>query len=60
MRLDQLFEIEGWETYIEHGTKPGPSLYLTNVEETELANFLVDVPKAGRGKSRGINKIYSS
>ena len=38
-------------------TKLGPSPYLTNVEETELANFLVDVRKAGHGKSRGINNI---
>ena len=37
-------------------TKPGPSPYLTNVEETELTNFLVDVPKAGHGKTRGIAK----
>ena len=37
---------------VEHGTKPGPSPYLSNAEETELANFLVDVAKAGYGKSR--------
>ena len=37
---------------VEHGTKPGPSSYLSNAEETELANFLVDVAKAGYGKSR--------
>ena len=40
-------------------TKPGPSPYLTNVEETELANFLVDVPKVGHKKSRGINNNYN-
>ena len=37
-------------------TKPGPPLYLTNIEETELANVLMDVPKVGHGKSRGIAK----
>ena len=37
---------------VEHGTKPGPSPYLSNAEETELANVLVDVAKAGYGKSR--------
>ena len=42
------------------GNEHGPSPYLTNVEETELANFLVDVPKAGHGKSRGINNVYFS
>ena len=41
-------------------TKPGSSPYLTNVEETELVNFLLDVPKAGYGNSRGINNIYFS
>ena len=35
-----------------HGTKPGPKPYLSSVEETELAHFLVDVAKAGYGKSR--------
>ena len=35
---------------------PGPPPYLTNVEETELDNVLVDVPKVGHGKSRGIAK----
>ena len=28
---------------VEHGTKTWPSPNLTNVEETELTNFLVDV-----------------
>ena len=31
---------------VKHGTKPGPSPYLSNAEETELANFLIDVAKA--------------
>ena len=38
---------------VKHGTNPGPTLYLTKCEETELASFLVDVAKAGYGKSRG-------
>lgn len=38
---------------VKHGTKPGPAPYLTKSEETELASFLVDVAKAGYGKSRG-------
>ena len=37
---------------VKHGTKPGPKPYLSNAEETELSNFLVDVAKAGYGKSR--------
>ena len=37
---------------VVHGTKPGPKPYLSSVEETELANFLVDFAKAGYGKSR--------
>ena len=35
-----------------HGTKPGPKPYLSPVEEKELANYLVEVAKAGYGKSR--------
>ena len=35
---------------VEHGTKPGPSPYLSNAEE--IANILVDVAKVGYGKSR--------
>jgi hypothetical protein len=40
---------------VKHGitSDPGPRPYLTNTEETELANFIVDVAKAGYGKSRG-------
>ena len=37
---------------VVHGTKPGPRPYLTSQEEKELSNFLVDVAKAGYGKSR--------
>ena len=37
---------------MKHGTNPGPVPYLTNAEEVELAGFLVDVAKAGYGKSR--------
>ena len=37
---------------VVHGTNPGPKPYLSRVEETELAEFLVDTAKAGYGKSR--------
>lgn len=37
---------------VTHGTKPGPKPYLSSVEEHKLGNFLVDVAKAGYGKSR--------
>ena len=37
---------------VVHGTKPGPKPFLTSVEEKELSNFLVDVAKAGYGKTR--------
>ena len=40
---------------VVHGTKPGPKPFLTSVEENELSNFLVDVAKAGYGKTR---KLY--
>ena len=36
----------------KHGTNAGPVPYLTNAEEVELAGFLVDIAKAGYGKSR--------
>ena len=35
-----------------HGTNPGPKPFLTTVEEKELSSFLVDVAKAGYGKTR--------
>ena len=35
-----------------HGTNPGPKPFLLPVEETELSSFLVDVAKAGYGKTR--------
>ena len=37
---------------VTHGTKPGPKPYLSSTEEKELGSFLVDVAKAGYGKSR--------
>ena len=37
---------------VVHGTKPGPKPSLTSVEENQLSNFLVDVAKAGYGKTR--------
>ena len=39
--------------------KPGPSPYLSNVEERELANFVTDVAKAGYGKSRKEIKLIA-
>ena len=37
---------------VQHGRKPGPSPYLSNAEEKELASFITDVAKAGYGKSQ--------
>lgn len=37
---------------VVHGTKPGPKPYLTSSEESELSDFIVDVAKAGYGKTR--------
>ena len=37
---------------VVHGTKPGPKPFLSSTEENELSNFLLDVAKAGYGKSR--------
>lgn len=37
---------------VKHGTKPGPSRYLSTEEEKELADHLVEVAKVGYGKTR--------
>ena len=37
---------------VVHGTNPGPKPFLNAVEEKELSSFLVDVAKAGYGKTR--------
>ena len=37
---------------VVHGTNPGPKPFLSSAEEKELPNFLLDVAKAGYGKSR--------
>ena len=37
---------------VVHGTNPGPKPFLMAVEEKELSSFLVDVAKAGYGKTR--------
>jgi len=37
---------------VKHGIKPGPKKYLNDVEEEELATFLIDVSAMGYGKSR--------
>jgi hypothetical protein len=37
---------------VVHGTKPGPKPFLSSAQEKELSNFLLDVAKAGYGKSR--------
>ena len=37
---------------VVHGTNPGPKPFLTAVEEKELSSFLVDIAKAGYGKTR--------
>ena len=36
---------------VVNGTKPGPKPFLMSVEEKELSNFLVDIAKAGYGKT---------
>jgi len=36
---------------ISHGDKPGPKLLLIAAEESELADFLVEVSQAGYGDS---------
>ena len=37
---------------VTHGVKPGPRPYLAPAEEKELSMFIVDVAKAGYGKTR--------
>ena len=37
---------------ITHGVNPGPRPYLSKCEENDLSTFLVEVAKAGYGKSR--------
>ena len=37
---------------VTHGAKPGPKPYLAPAEEKELSLFIVDVAKAGYGKTR--------
>lgn len=37
---------------VKHGKKPGPTPYLSVVEEKELASFITDVATAGYSKSR--------
>ncbi len=38
---------------VQHGTKPGPVSYLTQEEEKELVDFLVNCSSMGFGKTRG-------
>ena len=37
---------------VKHGKIPGPSPFLTNEEENELASFLTKVCKTGQGKTK--------
>lgn len=37
---------------VQHGTKPGPSCYLSPAEETELESYLVKSAQLGYGKTR--------
>ncbi len=37
---------------VVQGTNPGPKPYLSQTEEKELSNFLIDVAKTGYGKTR--------
>ena len=42
---------------LKHGKSPGPSLFLTNEEENELASFLTKACKLGQGK---LSKRFST
>ena len=35
---------------VKHGSKPGPASYLTEEEEYELVDFLIQVAQLGYGK----------
>jgi len=37
---------------VKHGKKPGPSNYLTTVEEEELQSFKTKVSRVGYGKTQ--------
>ena len=37
---------------VVHGVNPGPKPFLSSMEEKELSSFLLDVAKAGYGKSK--------
>ena len=37
---------------VKHGKNPGPSSFLTNEEENELASFLTKACKMGQGKTK--------
>ena len=43
-----------------HGTNPGPRSYLSKCEEKDLLDFLVEVAKAGYGKSRQQVKTFAT
>ena len=57
-RASQLYKIPKTTLYdrisgkVLHGSKPGPKPYFSPTEEREMANFLIDVAKAGYGKTR--------
>ena len=37
--------------HIAHGSNPGPKPYVTNKEETQLSEYLLEVSEAGYGKT---------
>ena len=37
---------------VKHGSKPGPAPYLTEEEERQLVDFLVQVARLGYGKTK--------
>ena len=58
LRASQLYKIPKTTLHdrisgkVLHGSKPGPKPYFSPTEEREMANFLIDVAKAGHGKTR--------
>ena len=42
---------------VVHGTRPGPKLYLNEIEEKELADHLIEVASIGYGKTKERSNI---
>ena len=41
---------------VVHGSKPGPKSYLTSQEETQLAEYLLEVSEVGYGNTTQVNR----